>query len=226
MPFEIYAKIDNNLGWIIYIIQGSVTTLKYSIISVVLGLLLGSIIAFLNYYSEGLPRFFIRFYLSLIRGTPLLLQLIICYFLLPKLLGIKLSIFVASLLALSINSSAYIAEIIRSGINSIDSGQFEAAKALSIPKHLMMKDIILPQALRNILPALVNEVINMVKESAIIGIIGETDILRRAQLVAAEKYDYLAPLLVAAAIYYILVTILTFIAKFIEKRINYTTKSQ
>ena len=99
-------------------------------------------------------------------------------------------------------------------------GQFEAAKMLSVPHGLMMKDIILPQAIRNILPALVNEVVNMVKESSIIAIIGEADLMRRAQVVAAEQYTYFGPMIVAAICYYLLVLSLSFCAKMVENRMN------
>ena len=120
------------------------------------------------------------------------------------------------------NSAAYITEIIRAGILSINKGQFEAARALSIPYFHRMKDIILPQAVRNILPALVNEIISLLKETAIISFFGEEDIMKRADAVATAQYDYFAPLLVAALCYYVLVMILSFIAKLIEHKMKTT----
>ena len=104
---------------------------------------------------------------------------------------------------------------------AIDKGQFEAAAALNIPKWLMWRDIILPQAVRNILPSLINEGCDMLKETALVSVLGEKDIMRRAQLVAAEHYTYLQPLMIAAACYYVLVTLFNAIIKHLEKRFHY-----
>jgi len=149
-----------------------------------------------------------------------LIQLTIVYFGLPGLLGIKLSVFTAGVLAFSFNSGAYVSEIIRSGINSVDKGQVEAAKALGITPILRMKDIIIPQAFLSILPALVNELINLVKESALISVIGEMDLMRRAQVVSAETYTFFTPMLTAAAAYYILVLVISSFAMLLEKRLS------
>lgn len=203
-----------NYQWVIFILQGSFITLKYVLLPMLFGLLLGGVLALMNVSRIKILSYIAKLYISVIRGTPVLLQLSICYFSLP------LSAFMAGVMALSINSAAYIAEIIRSGIESVDKGQFEASYVLSIPYNLMMRDIILPQAFRNILPALVNEIISLIKESAIIGIIGETELIRRAQLVAAEKYTYFAPLIVAGIGYYILVMIFTLLMKLVEKKLN------
>jgi polar amino acid transport system permease protein len=118
-----------------------------------------------------------------------------------------------------LNSGAYVSEIIKAGIKGIDKGQIEAAKALGIPPVLRMKDIILPQALRNILPALVNELINLIKESALISVIGGMDIMKRAQTVSTETYSYFTPMLTAAVTYYIMVMIVSSFAKILERRL-------
>jgi polar amino acid transport system permease protein len=143
------------------------------------------------------------------------------YFVIPSLIGMPISIFLAGSIAFILNSSAYIAEIIRSGFNSIDKGQFEACKALHVPTLLMYKDIIFPQVMRNILPALINEAITLLKETALISTLGEQDIMRRAQLVSAEHYNYLQPLITAAICYYLLTFCLELIAKKVEKRQNH-----
>jgi His/Glu/Gln/Arg/opine family amino acid ABC transporter permease subunit len=206
--------------WVFYIVNGTLVTLQYSLLAVFFGLCLGLMLALAVLGSNFYLRFLAYSYISVIRGTPLLLQLSIVYYLLPVVTGYNISVFAAGILAFSVNSGAYVAEIIRSGIQSIDKGQFDAAKALSIPYWRMMLDIILPQALRNILPALVNEVVNMVKESALIATLGEVDIMRRAQLVAAEQYSYFAPLLVAAACYYIIIQVLSLLAMFLERKLR------
>lgn len=157
---------------------------------------------------------------SIFRGTPLLVQLSVFYFATPQLTGYKISAFEAAILSFSLNSGAYIAEIIRAGIQAIDKGQFEAAQALGLSHMTTMRFIILPQAIRNILPALVNEFISLLKESVIVSIIGEMDLLRRANIVAAEKYIYFEPLILIAVVYYALVTVLTFFMHRLEKRLE------
>lgn len=202
-----------------FIAQGTLVTLKYSVISVLLGLIIGSLLAICKVSKSRFLRLLADFYTSIFRGTPLLIQLSIIYFGLPSLIGVKLSVFVAGVTAFSLNSGAYVSEIIRAGINGVDKGQFEAAKALGIPESLMMQDIILPQAIRNILPSLVNELINLIKESAIISMIGEMDLMRRAQVVSVETYTYFTPMLIAALCYYIMIIIISNLAKILEKRL-------
>ncbi|PCJ26918.1 MAG: glutamine ABC transporter permease [Rickettsiales bacterium] len=202
-----------------FIVQGIGVTLKYSMSAVCIGLIIGTLLAICKMSDSKSLRLFAHAYTSIFRGTPLLIQLTIIYFGLPGLLGIKMSVFTAGTLAFSMNSGAYVSEIIRAGINSVDKGQTEAAKALGIPPVLRMKDIILPQAIRNILPALVNELINLVKESALISVIGGEDIMRRAQLISAETYSFFTPMLTAAATYYVLVLVISSFAMMLEKRL-------
>ena len=203
-----------------YIIQGTGVTLQYSIVSVFCGMFIGTLLAICKTADSKMLRIFASSYTSVFRGTPMLVQLTIIHYGLPSLLGLKITIFVSGVIAFSLNSGAYVSEIIKAGINAVDKGQIEAAKALGIPPALRMKDIILPQALRNILPALVNELINLIKESALISTIGGMDIMRRAQAVSAETYSYFTPMLTAAATYYIMVMIVSIVAKILEKRLS------
>ncbi len=202
----------------LFIAEGTLVTLQYSILSVIFGLMIGVILALCKTSKYTSFRIFADIYTSIFRGTPLLIQLMIVYYGLPTI-GIKLTVFVAGVLAFSLNSGAYVSEVIRAGINAVEKGQFEAAKALGIPKYLAMKDIILPQAIRKILPSLINELINLLKESAIISILGEMDLMRRAQVVAAESYSFFTPMITAALCYYILVISFTALAKILEKRL-------
>ena len=202
-----------------FIIQGVFITLKYSVVAVFLGMILGTLLAICKILNIRTLKLFAHAYTSIFRGTPLLIQLTIVYFGLPSLLNIKLDVFTAGVIAFSLNSGAYVSEIIKAGINSVDSGQTDAAKSLGISPIMCMKDIILPQALRNILPALVNELINLVKESAIISVIGEMDLMRRAQIVSAETYSFFIPMLTAAFAYYILVLIISSFAITLEKKL-------
>jgi His/Glu/Gln/Arg/opine family amino acid ABC transporter permease subunit len=207
----------DDLEWIFYIMQGIPVTIGYALLSTIFGVFFGLLLALLNTSNVKLFRYFVAIYISIIRGTPLLLQISIVYFALPSLPGIEITAFEAGILALSINASAYLAEIFRAGINSVDEGQLEAAKSLSVPYHMTMIDIILPQAFRNTLPAIVNEIINLVKDSSLIAIIGVADLMRRAQIIAAEQYSYFAPLLVAGACYYVIIAILSLLARRLEE---------
>tara|TARA_A100000171_G_C2131339_1_gene146973 strand:- start:267 stop:932 length:666 start_codon:yes stop_codon:yes gene_type:complete len=203
-----------------FILEGIVITLKYTFFSVFFGLILGMALALMKLSKKKLFSGFAVFYTSLFRGTPLLVQLSLFYFATPQLTGYKISAFESGILAFSLNSGAYISEIIRAGIMAVDKGQFEAMKALGIPYTPGMKDLILPQALKNILPALMNEIVDLLKESSLVSVIGEMDLLRRANLVASEKFIYFEPLLLVAVLYYILVLIFSSCARLVEKRMK------
>lgn len=209
---------------IFYILKGSWIAFQYMSLSLTGGAILGLVLALLKVGKRRWGRDLARIYTSFFRGTPLLVQLSIVYFGIPYLFQYKITVFLAGVLAFSLNSAAYVSEVIRAGIDSIDRGQFEAARMLNIPYFYTMRDIILPQAFRNILPAFANESISLLKETALISTLGEEDLMRRAQLIAAEKYTYFGPLLVAAAGYYGMVLILGFIFKKIEGQFKYDSR--
>lgn len=204
---------------IIFIGSGILITLGLMIGGVIIGLILGSLLAILRH--TGLGAWFIMGFISVIRGTPLLLQLSLLYFTLPTILGTKLNLVTVGILAFGINSAAYVAEILRAGIENLPKGQFEAAQSLQIPKWPLWRDIVLPQVLRNILPALVNEFIALLKETAIISTLGGMDLTKKAQIIAAEQFTYFAPLCIAGAYYYSLIALIEFLGKKLEKRVNY-----
>jgi len=204
---------------ILFISGGILINLKYTVLALLIGFVIAIIIVILNRSQSRIINFLGHAYVSFFRGTPLLIQLSVIYFVLPGLLNCKISVFLAALTSLSLNSAAYASEIIRSGINSVDNGQFEAADSLGLPRYLTMKDIILPQAIRKILPALMNEMINLLKETAIISIIGEAEILRRAQMVASDKFTYIVPMLTAASCFYIVILLLAIVAGKVEKNL-------
>lgn len=207
---------------ILFVGKGVGVTLQLLLGGLVIGLALGIPLSVLRY--GGIATRLINAYVSILRGTPLLLQLSIVYFTTPGLIGIKLDILTAGILTFGLNSSAYIAEILRGGIESLPKGQFEAAQTLQIPTYYMWKDIILPQVIRNILPSMINEVIALLKETALIATIGGMDIMRTAQLIAAEQFTYFMPLCIAGAYYYGLVFLIEFVGKKIEKG-GYNVKS-
>ncbi|MDN4635450.1 amino acid ABC transporter permease [Bacillus sp. PsM16] len=203
-----------------FILEGLKVTLSIVVVSLFLGFILGILLTLCK-ISVFKPLIWLAdFYTSIFRGTPLVLQLLIIYFGLPQLLGFQIDQYWAAVAAFSLNSAAYVSEIIRAGINAIDKGQKEAAVALGIPYAKMMKDLLLPQAFKNISPALVNETITLTKESAIVTVIGLGDVMRRAYQAGAVTYNYLEPLIFAGLIYYVIVFILTFVGKSVERKLK------
>lgn len=181
-----------------------------------LGFLSGTGLALLRYYARGTT--WIQAFIGIMRGTPVILQLSLVYFALPALSGLKISVLWAGILTFGLNSAAYIAEILRAGIEGLPKGQFEAAKTLQIPAFAMWKAIILPQVMKNIMPSLTNESIALLKETALIATIGGMDIMRHSQMIAAEQFTWFLPLCIAGFYYYLLVLLLSKLGKTIEKR--------
>ncbi len=204
------------MPYILFIGKGIITTLELLTGGILIGLILGAFFSILRYKKIGV--IIINRIVSILRGTPLILQLSFVYFLTPGLIGVKLNIVTAGILTFGLNSSAYIAEILRSGIESLPQGQFEAAKTLQISSFYAWKDIILPQVVKNIFPAMVSEVIALLKETALISTIGGMDIMRMSQILAAEQFTYFMPLCIAGAYYYGLALCIEHLGNVIEKR--------
>jgi His/Glu/Gln/Arg/opine family amino acid ABC transporter permease subunit len=204
-----------------FILAGMGVTLKFTVVSLLCGLPLGIALALAKISPRAFLKSFAVAYTSIFRGTPLLVQLSIFYFAVPQLTGYAITAFEAGVLTFALNSGAYSSEIIRAGIQAIDRGQWEAAQVLGLSYYQTLRAIILPQATRNILPALVNELVDLLKESALVSIIGEADLLRRAQIVAAEKYLFFEPLLIAAIGYYVMVMGVSTLAKVLERKMQY-----
>jgi len=203
-----------------YILRGVIVTLQIVAVAALLGFVLGIILSLFK-ISKFKPLVWLAdAYTSIFRGTPLVLQLMIIHFGSPQIFGYQIEPYVSAVLAFGLNSAAYISEIIRAGIMAVDKGQSEAAMALGVPYGKMMLNIILPQALKNILPALMNEFITLTKESAIVTTIGVMDIMRRAYQVGAEKFRFIEPLLLAGLIYYLMVITLTLLGKVLERRMR------
>ena len=203
------------------IAKSAIYTIQYSFLSMFFGLLFGLIFTLMMYSNVKILYCISKVYVSVIRGTPLLLQLSIVYFGISHLTGLNLSVFVSGVIAFSFNSGAYVVEIIRSGIRSLDKGQFEACKSLNLTKYLAIKDIYIPQIVHNIFPALINEFIALIKESSLISVIGGYEIMKNTNIVIAQYYDYFTPLLVAGITYYAMTFSLEVFAHYWEKRYKY-----
>lgn len=212
-----FAKITPRIP---FILQGILVTLQFTAISLFLGFIWGTILSLFKISSNKFLYWFGTVYTSIFRGTPLLLQIALVYYATPQLTGYNIPALLAGVITFTLNSGAYVSETIRAGILAIDKGQREAALSLGVPYRPMMTDIILPQAFKNILPALVNETIALLKDSSLVSVIGVTDLLRRAQIVGAEQYIYFEPLLFAGAIYYLMVMVLTWSGYVLERRLQ------
>ncbi|HEJ6783172.1 TPA: ABC transporter permease subunit [Staphylococcus aureus] len=203
-----------------FFLKGIKITILISLIGVALGSILGAFVALMKLSKIKIISWIASIYIEILRGTPMLVQVFIVFFGITAALGLDISALVCGTIALVINSSAYIAEIIRAGINAVDKGQMEAARSLGLNYRQTMKSVIMPQAIKNILPALVNEFVTLIKESSIVSTIGVGEIMFNAQVVQGISFDPFTPLLVAAALYFVLTFVLTRIMNMIEGRLN------
>ena len=160
-------------------------------------------------------------YIDLFRGTPVYVQMFVIYFGIPGLIGLNINNWVAAILVFSLNSGAYMSEIMRAGIDGIDKGQIEAAKALGVSATDIAKDIIIPQAFRNVLPAVINEFITLTKETSIVSVLGLHDMMYWFYAVKNQTYADFEPLLIVFLVYYIMNKILSLIGKMIERKLKY-----
>lgn len=199
---------------------GLAVTLEVTGAALVLAFALGALIAVLKVLPCRPLRLVLDFYTSIFRGIPLIVLLFIAYFATPQLTGYKISMFAASVLTLGLNGSATVSETLRGGIEGVDRGQYDASRALGLPYVTMMTRIIIPQALRSVAPALVNEVITVLKSSSLVATIGLMDMMRAAQSVQALTYRAFEPFIIVAVIYYVIVMCLTVVAACLERRLR------
>lgn len=200
-------------GW--YFISGTGYTIGISLLAVFLGLLAGTLLTLVRRSKIRPIAQLGNAYVALVRGTPLILQLYIVYYGIPNI-----PMLVAAVLAMTFNSAAYISEIIRAGIDAVDKGQWEAARSLGMSAKLTMKNVVLPQAFKNILPALGNEFVVLIKESAIVSVIGVHDLMYNADTVRGITFKPFEPLIVVAAIYFVLTYSLSLALQHIEGRMK------
>jgi His/Glu/Gln/Arg/opine family amino acid ABC transporter permease subunit len=202
-------------------LEGLGVTLKFTCISLLCGLPLGVALAIFKVSHSSILKAFASAYISIFRGIPLIVQLSLIFYGTSYLTEYNMSPFAAGIVTFSLNSAAYTSVIIFSGLQSIDKGQWEVAHVLGLSKFQTLRFIILPQAIRDTLPSLANEWIDLLKESALVSIIGEADLFRRAQIVASEKFLYFEPYLVVGLSYYVMVLIFATVAKHIEKNLRH-----
>ena len=212
-------------GYYKLLLEGFGNTIVITLGALVIGVIIGMVIAVVKYFAEDVPAlkplaFVCDFYVTAIRGIPVVVLLLIFYFIvMASADGITVAI-----LTFGINSGAYMAELIRSGINAVDKGQMEAGRSLGMSKLQATGKIILPQALRYILPAIGNELIALLKETAVAGYVAVVDLTRAGNLIRNNTYDAVNPLMSVAIIYLVLVVLLTQLLKVVEGRLNKSDK--
>lgn len=212
---------------------GAGSTILISFFTVIFGVVFGILFALMKMSRNSILRYISSGFIEIVRGTPLLVQVMILFYGLPtvlqeygiqfpeiNMLGIDFVAFVSVIMALTINSTAYVAEIIRGGIQSIDKGQMEAARSLGLSHRLAMRKIIIPQAIKNILPALGNEFITVIKESAIVSVVGIKEIMFNARVITGMTYEFFIPYITAAIVYFVLTFGLSKLLAYAERRMK------
>ncbi len=217
--------------WIPTFIDGTVVTIVLSLSTVIIGSIIGLIAASMQQSRFKFLHAIVKCYTQIVRGTPMLVQLFLWLYGFP-IIGISVPAmpflgnvygsreFLTAVVALSINSGGYICELLRGGLESIDKGQMEAGRSLGLSRRETMSSIIIPQAIRVVLPGLGNEFITMIKESSIVSVVGVFDVMYTTNIVKAATFSIFEPLIVVAAIYFVLTFILTSLLKILEKRLK------
>ena len=220
---QIYTAIIKNDRWQLYL-EGLGNTFIITLIAIGIGVLLGVLVAIAKVRFKGVKGMgwliaILNVYTTVIRGTPLVVQLLIMYAIVFASAPLDITVYIAAL-TFGINSGAYVSEIVRAGINAVPVGQTEAGRSLGLSKGMTMNKIVMPQAIKNILPALGNEFIVLFKETSIVGYIAIMDLTRAGDLIRSRTYQPLVPLLLIAAIYLVIVLIMTFILHKFENHLN------
>ena len=206
-----------------YITRGLWTTIQITVFAVLLGIVIGFLVAIIRSTHDKtgkltIANFICRVYLTVIRGTPVVVQLLIIYF--GIFASVNIEKMIVAVIAFGINSGAYVAEIVRSGIMSIDKGQFEAGRSLGFNYVQTMVHIIMPQAFKNVLPALGNELIVLLKETSVSGYIAMEDLTKGGDIIRSRTYHAMMPLLAVALIYLVIVMLLEFAVGKLERRLR------
>ncbi len=208
--------------WILYF-KGLGVTLEIAVIAGIIGIIIGCIVALMKLSEPNKGRkhtiwwYIATVYVDIIRGTPSVLQLLIMWFIVFS--SSNNGVLVASL-SFGINSGAYVSEIIRAGILAVDKGQMEAGRSLGLTKGQTMREIVLPQAFKNVLPPIGNEFITLIKETAIVGYVSLSDLTRTASQISSRTYEAFMPLIGAAVIYFVIIKILTLLLEALERRMR------
>lgn len=222
--WDIFWREMIDRGGYTLVLQGLRTTVVIAVCGLLIGLVLGSILAIFKLLPRGrvsrVLGWISNIYVALFRGTPMVVQLLIVHFALFPAIGLNIPAEVEGTIAFGMNSGAYICEIMRGGILSVDKGQMEAGRALGLGYGRTMIKIVLPQAVKNVVPTLGNEFIALIKETSVVSFIAVVDVTKAFQAIANSTYEYIVPYLMLAVVYLVLVLIVTLVIKIIEGRLR------
>lgn len=207
------------------VVEGLQNTLLIAVVGLIIGVLLGILIATVRVIPKynRLPRILngiCSVYVGLFRGTPMVVQLLVCYYVLLPIIGVKMTGVQVSMLVFGLNSAAYISEMMRGGIMSVDGGQMEAGRAMGLSFATTMRKIVIPQAVKNILPTLGNEFISLIKETSVVSFVGANDLYVAFNYIGSNSYEFMVPYLVMAVIYIVLVMIISLGIKLMERSLR------
>lgn len=224
--WEIFYELDGYTK----VLTGLRNTLYIAIVGLAIGILIGTILAVIKVFPKykRLPRIlnsFCTFYIGLFRGSPVVVQLLVAYYVVLPLIGINLPALNVCVLVFGLNSGAYVSEIMRGGIMSVDPGQAEAGRALGLSYGITMLKIVVPQAVKNILPTLGNEFITLIKETSVVSFVGAADLYVAFSYIGTNSYEFMVPYLVMAVIYIVLVMIIALLVKTMERSLRKSDRS-
>ena len=207
------------------VLDGLKNTLTIAIVGLIIGILIGTLIATVRVLPKYklLPRVLngiCSFYVELFRGTPMVVQLLIFYYVLFPIMGIKMDGVEVSMMVFGLNSGAYISEIMRSGIQSVDIGQMEGGRSVGLSFGTTMMKIVIPQAVKNILPTLGNEFIALIKETSVVSFVGAADLYKAFNVIGSNSYEFMVPYIVMALIYIVLVLIISLAIRIMERSLG------
>jgi len=223
--WELFIQSFIEKGGYNTVLDGLANTLKIAVIGLVIGMILGTIIAMIKLLPQYKKSAIIagkicNVYVAFFRGSPMVVQLLLGYYVILPLMGIRVSSVLASIIVFGLNSGAYVSEIMRGGILSVDPGQMEAGRALGLSYWVTMFKIVIPQAIKNILPTLGNEFIALVKDTSVVGFVGANDLTCAFGYIASNNYEYIVPYVIMALIYIVIVLIITALIRVMEKRLR------
>lgn len=220
-----FIEIFLEQGGYVKVIEGLRNTLTIAVAGLIIGILIGTVIATVRVLPKYkvLPRVMngiCSFYVALFRGTPMVVQLLVFYYVLLPIIGWRITGVQVAMLVFGLNSGAYISEIMRSGIQSVDSGQMEAGRAVGLSFGVSMVKIVIPQAVKNILPTLGNEFISLIKETSVVSFVGAADLYVAFNYIGSNSYEFMVPYLVMALIYIVLVLFISLLVKLMERSLK------
>ena len=220
---DLFLNVFIDKGGYLKVLEGLRNTLIIAVLGLLIGVVIGTLIATVRVVPKykRLPRVlngFATFYVGFFRGTPMVVQLLLFYYVLLPLIGVKLNGVTVSIWVFGLNSGAYISEIMRGGIQSVDPGQMEAGRAVGLSFATTMRMIVIPQAVKNILPTMGNEFIALIKETSVVSFVGASDLYVAFNYIGSNTYEFMVPYVVMAAIYIVMVVIITILIKLMERR--------